>query len=220
MKLYNVDHSPYATRVRIYLKTKGIEAEIMPPPMPLRTPEFREAFPLGKVPILVLDDGTEIAESTVIMDYLEELHPAPPLVPDTPLGRAHNGMLLRYADTHLGPALFQLFGEMFGPSSAEVQAQKFEALVGELDKLQRLLASLPPFTERGLETGDIALATNLRYIEDVAALLGRPGLLNDFPDAMAWLAWARGHEALAEGCDEMSAAFHAFLEAMRGGAGK
>ncbi|MEM1111298.1 MAG: glutathione S-transferase family protein [Pseudomonadota bacterium] len=215
MQLYSIDHSPYATRVRIQLVHKGIEADVRLPPVPLRTPEFRAAFPLGKVPILVLDDGEEIAESTAIMDFLEAMHPEQPLHPAGPLALAHNTMLERCADNHLGPALFQLFGEVFKPSGDEVRAAKFDALSQELDKLQNLLAALPPYGERGLQTGDLCLVTNLRFVEDVSALLNRPGLVDDYPGIIAWRDWARTYPAVAEGVDHMAGAFEAFLQQMR-----
>ena len=106
---------------------------------------------------------------------------------------------------------------LVGASSSEVQAQKFEAVRLELDKLQNLLAALPPFGGRALQSGDISLSTTLRFVEDVSELLGQPGLLKNYPGVVAWLDWARGYPALAEGCDEMPAAFAAFLKAMREG---
>ena len=73
MKLYNLDHSPYATRVRMQIHKKGLEIAIEPPPDALGTPEFLARFPMGKIPVLELDDGSQLPDSWVIMDYLEEV---------------------------------------------------------------------------------------------------------------------------------------------------
>src|SRR4029453_12557052 len=53
-----------------------------------RTPEFLQKNSFAGVPILELDDGTVIAESLAIMEYLEELYPTPPLLGADPVTRA------------------------------------------------------------------------------------------------------------------------------------
>ena len=60
MKLYNLDHSPYATRVRMQIDKAGLEVDILPSPLALRSPEILERFPLGKIPVLELDDGNRV----------------------------------------------------------------------------------------------------------------------------------------------------------------
>ena len=52
MKLYNLDHSPYSTRVRMQIYAARLEVDIEPPPVELGTPEFNERFPLAKIPVL------------------------------------------------------------------------------------------------------------------------------------------------------------------------
>ena len=113
MKLHNRDNSPYATRVRIQLRHKQLPIEICEPAESYRTPEFRAVFPLGKIPLLELDDGRMLAESTVIMDYLEDVFPEPSMRFEDPYLRAVDGMYSRWADTHMAPALFPLF-QLFG----------------------------------------------------------------------------------------------------------
>jgi len=92
MKLYGYFRSSAAFRVRIALNLKGIapgETEVVN----LQAGEqFSEAFravnPQGRVPALVLDDGTAMIQSMAIMEYLEETHPEPPLLPPDAKGRA------------------------------------------------------------------------------------------------------------------------------------
>ncbi|MCB0197996.1 MAG: glutathione S-transferase N-terminal domain-containing protein, partial [Anaerolineae bacterium] len=57
MKLINLDHSPYAARIRIQIRKKNLPIEIIAPPLPLKSPEFMQKFTLGKIPLLELDDG-------------------------------------------------------------------------------------------------------------------------------------------------------------------
>ena len=82
MKLYDLAGSPNTRRVRIFLAEKGLEIPTQLVDMAKgenRTPEFLAKNPLGKLPVLELDDGTHIAESVAICRYMEELHPEPAL---------------------------------------------------------------------------------------------------------------------------------------------
>lgn len=69
-----------------------------------RKPDWLERNPRGSMPVLELDDGTLVAESTVICEYLEELHPEPPLIGVTPAERAATRSAIRYFDMSvIGP---------------------------------------------------------------------------------------------------------------------
>ena len=90
MKLYNFT-APNPQKVRIYAAEKGIDLEIVDVDVMnhgLRTPEMLKKNPLAVVPFMELDDGTIIRESLVIIEYLEELHPEPPMLGTNPLERA------------------------------------------------------------------------------------------------------------------------------------
>jgi glutathione S-transferase len=74
-------------RVRIFLAEKGISIErreVDAAGGANATPDFLRLNPLGKLPVLELDDGTSIAESLAICRYLEALNPDPPLMGRTP----------------------------------------------------------------------------------------------------------------------------------------
>ncbi|MCP1335537.1 glutathione S-transferase family protein [Futiania mangrovi] len=91
MKLYDLKAGLNPRRVRIFLAEKGIDIPIVPIDMAAgenATPEFLKLNPLGKLPVLVLDDGTVLTESVAICRYLESLHPEPPLFGRTPLEQA------------------------------------------------------------------------------------------------------------------------------------
>lgn len=93
MKLYTYFRSSAAWRVRIALALKGIRTDdefihLLKSGGQQRTAAFRAVNPMGLVPALVLDDGTVLTQSIAIMEYLEETHPEPPLLPDDPEARA------------------------------------------------------------------------------------------------------------------------------------
>ena len=74
-------------RVRIFMEEKGISIErreVDAAGGANATPDFLRLNPLGKLPVLELDDGTSIAESLAICRYLEALYPDPPLMGRTP----------------------------------------------------------------------------------------------------------------------------------------
>ena len=74
-------------RVRIFLAEKGISIErreVDAAGGANATPDFLRLNPLGKLPVLELDDGSAIAESLAICRYLEALNPDPPLMGRTP----------------------------------------------------------------------------------------------------------------------------------------
>src|SRR5690242_19821267 len=78
MKLYTVDRSAYAGRVRMQVYAKGITDITFERPEHWGMPVFRERFPIGRSPVLDVD-GDMIPESEVIAEYLEELRPDPSL---------------------------------------------------------------------------------------------------------------------------------------------
>jgi glutathione S-transferase len=210
MKLINLDHSPYATRVRILIYKKNLPIEIVPPPLALRTPEFLAQYPLGKVPVLELDDGSSLPESTVILDYLEDTCGGLALRPDEPLARAQMQLLARVADTHLGPeALFPIFRAVMSPGETDWQAHR-DALHAQLSKLDHLLASFPACTQRSLHLGDITLVPTLHYVVALAPVLSLNNVLGDFPNVETWWQWVQSDAAVKKASDELQLAFEAF----------
>ncbi len=82
MKLYDSRLAPNPRRTRIFLAEKGISVpteQVDMMAMQHKTPEYTAINPLQRMPALVLDDGTVIAESIAICRYFEVLQPEPPL---------------------------------------------------------------------------------------------------------------------------------------------
>jgi len=83
MRLISATPSPYARKVRIALAEKGIpfalETEV-PWDSTTTTPLYN---PLEKLPVLIMEDGNSVYESSFILEYLEAKYPVPPMLPDT-----------------------------------------------------------------------------------------------------------------------------------------
>lgn len=113
MKLYDDrDPAPNPRRVRIFLKEKGIDIELVPTSIIKRAHKSPEHFarnPLGQVPVLELDDGTFLSESVSICRYLEELHPEPNLFGRDAKERATVDMWIRRVELRLMMPLTQVW---------------------------------------------------------------------------------------------------------------
>ncbi len=87
MKLLGSDTSPYTRKARFVLLEKGIRHEyVVAPPREPGSP-VPVANPLGRIPTLVLDDGTAVFDSPVICEHADGLAPAPVLLPRDPAAR-------------------------------------------------------------------------------------------------------------------------------------
>ncbi|CRM22886.1 Stringent starvation protein A [Pseudomonas sp. 31 E 6] len=85
------DH--YSHRVRIVLAEKGVSAEIISVEAGRHPPKLIEVNPYGSLPTLV-DRDLALWESTVVMEYLDERYPHPPLLPVYPVARANSRLLI------------------------------------------------------------------------------------------------------------------------------
>lgn len=96
MKLYDTKTAPTPRRVRIFMAEKGIHCEVEQVDIVAGdnlSDAMRAKNPLGKIPILELDDGTCISESTAICTYLEALYPEPTLMGSTALEK---GLIMQW----------------------------------------------------------------------------------------------------------------------------
>ena len=102
MKVHDFPFAPNPRKLRTYLGEKGIEMSFEIVNLiegEHKAPDFLAKNPLGSVPVLELDDGSFLTESLPIIEYLEELHPDPPMIGTTPLERARTRRLERIIDT-------------------------------------------------------------------------------------------------------------------------
>jgi maleylpyruvate isomerase len=91
MKLHGYFRSSASYRVRIALNLKGLSAQHLPHHLrkgEQRAPDYLRLNPQGLVPTLEDDDGAVLTQSLAIIEWLEETHPEPPLLPNDPLRRA------------------------------------------------------------------------------------------------------------------------------------
>ena len=95
--LYHYPLSPFSRKVRLSLAEKKIEVGLVEERYWEKDADFLRRNPAGKVPVLKMD-GRTMSDSTAICEYLEEVYPTPPLLPDTPLDRLEARRLVGWFD--------------------------------------------------------------------------------------------------------------------------
>jgi len=100
--LYEHPLSPYAQKVKIALREKGVPFDLVLPDVMgsgAAGSQFMRASPRGEVPALV-DGDTTVFDSTIILEYIEDKWPTPALLPKSPADRARVRMIEEIMDTH------------------------------------------------------------------------------------------------------------------------
>lgn len=184
MKLLYQTHSPYARKALVAAHEMGLNESLTvvhhETSPTRRNDEVFALNPLGKVPVLICDDGTVLFDSNVICEYLDRLHPGPPLIPTEPRlhfralkmqalaqGIADAGITARW-ESERRPA------ELRWATMHDGQVEKIAAACDFLEvELKSHADSEPP------DIGDIALVTALSWVEFRRVydfLSGRPRL--------------------------------------------
>lgn len=126
MKLYDGGRAPNPRRVRIFFAEKGVPLpELVPIDIAARehrTEAFTKINPLQRLPVLVLDDGTALAETVAICRYIESLHPEPPLFGRDAKEQAQIEMWNRRVELGLFSSVAAVFRHSH-PSMAELEGQ-------------------------------------------------------------------------------------------------
>ncbi|NMG03480.1 glutathione S-transferase [Azoarcus taiwanensis] len=167
MKLFASPTSPYARKIRIVLFEKQLPFELVedsPWESATRVPEIN---PLGKVPVLVLDDGEVFFDSPVIAGYLETLNAEPRLLPTDALARVRVRQTEALADGITDAAVTALLESRRpdGERSDREIARQTAKIERGLDVLERRATGREWLHGDGLSLADIAAGTALAYLD-------------------------------------------------------
>lgn len=189
MRLLSAPPSPFGRKVKIVAHLKGVFEKFIVEHADTRDPgntTLRQANPLGKIPVLILDDGTQLYDSHVICEYLDSIAPEPVLFPRAGLERYVALTRAALADGIMEAGVLMVYEERFREPSERspswVARQKSKAEAG--------FAAL----ELAANSGELAWDNAPRYDHvTIACALGYFDLRfagawrADHPSLVAWL---------------------------------
>ena len=192
MKLLHSPTSPFARKVRIVAAEKKLELELEFADPWKPNPDLARANPLGKVPALIMDDGTSVFDSRVIVEYLDGLSPVHRLIPDTSRDRISVKRWEAIADGLCDAAILARLEAVRldqSESSARQITRQREKVGACIDEMARELGDREFCVGNALSLADIAAGCALGYLKF------------RYPDIM----WETAHPSLARLYKKLSA---------------
>jgi stringent starvation protein A len=150
MSLYSDNEDIYSHQVRIVLAEKGVNVEILPTKQGEAPQELLAINPYGTVPTL-LDRELALYEARIIMEYLDERFPHPPLLPVYPVARAETRKMMHRIE-------YDWYSLMHQIQAGENVADASAVLVDSLVSLEPIFADKMYFLSDDFSLLDCALA--------------------------------------------------------------
>ena len=206
MKLYTFERAPNPRRLALFLKLKGIAIETHAVDMVAGeqlTESYRKVNPACTVPALILDDGTVLTEVIGMYTYLEEMHPAHPLMGSTAVERAlvvswchklfHDLMMAIASVLRNRGKSFQnraLPGPLDTPQIAELAERGLLQIDYILPELDAHLATSTWVAGENFSIADIDLLVSIDFLAWI-----KQAVPDDCPHLKAWYQRATAHVA-------------------------
>ena len=170
MKLYSYFRSSAAYRVRIALNIKGIAYETVPVHLIKdgghnKRPEFRAVNPQMRVPALVTPAGDVLIQSLAIIEYLEETHPEPALLPKDPIARARVRALADLIACDIHPlnntSPLRYLKNSMGQEQSAIDAWYHHWIVTGFEAIEELLTPGPYACGNAVTLADLCLVPQI-----------------------------------------------------------
>ncbi len=193
--------SPFVRKARIGARVLGLTNKIEERDVDLNDPadSVRVQNPLGKIPVLVMEDGTTWYDSRVILNVLDHVAGGGRIVPRDPMARFKAERLQALCDGAMDASVLVVYESRYRPPEMRVGSW----VERQADKIARALEALeaaPPAITDPPDVGQIALACLLGYRD-----------LRFSPD------WRKDHPKLAAWLEQFAAAVPAFAETKAAG---
>lgn len=171
MKLYGLHLSPYFERAYLALVIKGATDKVELPSMPgpFGSNELKAASPMGKIPYLLLDDGTCLPEGQMIAEYFDRVFSGPDLEPSDALSAVQARLVARIVDQYIAPHSASMSRHMFGrfaPDETAIELALSSGLPPAFDFLEHTLTGGKFAVGDQLSFGDIALIPHMYFFEN------------------------------------------------------
>ena len=167
MKLVTSLTSPYGRKVRVVLLEKKVPFQLQVENPWLPDSPIAEFNPLGKVPVLVLEDGVSVFDSRVIVEYLDHVSPVAHLIPTELKSRMMVRGVEALADgvTDAAVALFLERKRAPEQQSGDWMVLQEKALFRGLEALSEALGEKPWYLGNSMTLADVACGCTLGYLE-------------------------------------------------------
>lgn len=167
MRLVIATPSPFARKVRVALLEKQLPFEAIVENPWLAATRVGVSNPLGKVPALILDDGSVVHDSKVIVEYLETLGRPPPLIPTEPHERILHKQIEAIADGVCDATVLIVLerARVVAQQSADWIARQLRKVEQGTAELARRLGDRPAFGSAELGLAEIATGCALGYLQ-------------------------------------------------------
>jgi RNA polymerase-associated protein len=189
LTLYDAPRCPYCARARIALAEKGLEYEVLEVDLNDRPAWIYEKNSTGRVPVIE-EDAWVLPESSVILEYLDERYPEPPLLPADPADRARARVWIFRHDDFTKPYYALRRGE-------DGAAERFDE---QLAKLDDALSRQPWLTGAEYGLADIAYVPWVLRARDMLGVS-----LDSFPALRGWLERLEERPAIAREVETVAA---------------
>jgi glutathione S-transferase len=210
VKLLNIPISPFGTKVKMALLEKRIDFETREPDLEAAQAGddeelTAESSPLLEIPLLI-DGDVAVCDSTIILEYLEDRWPHPPLLPRSPAERARVRMVEDVCDTTYEAVVWGIYetmamGRVTGPTHDALLARGAEQVTGLNAWLERHLDDRPWLNGADFGWGDCSAYAPVHFADRLGCPPRAGGTLE------AWLARMRERPSAQQLARELEAWF-------------
>ncbi|MBP8296335.1 MAG: glutathione S-transferase family protein [Burkholderiales bacterium] len=188
LKLSGFHVSNYHNKVRLALLEKGIAFEEDANCRPSQKDEWLARSPMGKVPVIEVD-GTALAESQAICEYLEDAYPQVPLYPKDPLARAKVRELIAVIELHMELVARRLYGALYfgGQMSEETKKEVERDLAKGVRAFSKVAKFDPYIAGKEFTLADCAAFVSLPLISMTSKLAFGKDALESVPQLKPYL---------------------------------
>jgi glutathione S-transferase len=193
MKLLSSPLSPFAARVRLAIHAGSLPVEVAPSNMWTATgqksPEYLALNPIGKVPTLILADGSALPESDTIVEYLADAFPQARLRPERAEDVARARLLARIVELYVvGSAWGPLFGQLFAAARDEAAVDGAVAQIAAgTAHLEHFMTGDAYAVGDRISTADCAIVPFLTFQGRLLRFFGREDPARSRPRTAAYL---------------------------------
>jgi glutathione S-transferase len=158
--------SPFGRKARIAVGVLGLDDKVKAEPASTQddADPVRKQNPLGKVPVLILEDGSTLYDSPVILEYLDHLAGGGKIIPTDFKPRIDALRLQALADGILDASILIVYEGRYRPADKHVQTW-LDLQQGKIDRALAALEAAPPGLDATPDVGQITLACALGYRE-------------------------------------------------------